>query len=236
MPAQRLNDDPVSVGRYDVAGVDADAARLPHFVKHVGLFGDGRKELRRDERSPLVHMGPPLGVNEGEIPVHAVGTAGLSTDDILQVQVFVDDRAGEYEAAKIRENRRAQYCIIPHAEPHEEPDGTVTYWRFSCAGFVIEAYRYVDLDLLVTDQERLPPVNLHLVEAAYPGVFDSDRLRELYNLRGDGPWKIVLAGYVFNALNRSIDAIRGVPYQPVLGDGFFPRNEGSIGEGTSAIP
>ena len=234
MPAQRLSNDPVSVGKYDVAGVDADSPMLPNFVRHVGLFGDERKELRRNEQLPLVHMGPPLGVNEGEIPVHAVGTAGLSTDDILQVQVFVDDRAGEYEAAKIR-NPRAQYCVIPHAEPHEEPDGTVTYWKFSCAGFVIEAYRYVDLDLLVTDQERLPPVDVDLIEAAYPGIFDSARRRERYNLRGDGPWKIVLAGYVINALDRPVDAIRGIPYQPVSGDGFFPRNEESMREGMPAI-
>lgn len=223
MPAQRLNDEPVSVRKYDVAGKDADSGSLANFVGHVGLFGDDRGQLRRDDRQPLVHMGPPLGVNEGEHAVHCVGSAGLTTDDILQIQVFVDERAGEYEATKIRQDIRAQYCVRPHVEAHREPNGTVTYWKYSCAGFVIEAYRYVGLDLLITDEERLPPVDLRLLVAAYPDIAASARLRARFNLQGDGPWKVVLAGYVLNALDRSVEAIQRAPYQPVSGDAFFPR-------------
>ena len=146
----------------------------------------------------------------------------LRTDDILQIQIFIDDRAAEYDAANIRQDQRAQYCVLPHVEPFEEPDGTVTYWKFSCAGFVIEAYRYAGLDLVVTDQGRIPPVGLRLLDAAYPGVAASPRLRAYFKLHGDGPWNVVLAGYVLNALDRPADAIRREPHQPALGDAFFP--------------
>lgn len=75
----------------------------------------------------------------------------------------------------------------------------------------------------MTDQDQLPPVSLQLLDAAYPGVEARPDLRARYKLGGDGPWNVVLAGYVLNALDRPVDAIRREPYQPVPGDGFFPR-------------
>jgi hypothetical protein len=73
MPAQRLNGGPVSVRRYDVAGVDADPASTPNFIGHVGLFAGDRDELRCNDRAFLVHMKPPLELGEGEESVHAIG-------------------------------------------------------------------------------------------------------------------------------------------------------------------
>jgi hypothetical protein len=221
MPAQPLRDEPVSVRKFDVAGYNSP--EMPDFVRHVGLFAEDRSELRRDELLPLVHMGPPLGIGDGPTAVHNMGTARLRTDEVLQIQIFIDERAAEYEAADVRQDKRAQYCVLPHVEPFEELDGTVTYWKFSCAGFVIEAYRYAGLDLVVTDQERIPPVEFDLLDTAYPGLATSARLRAYFKLQGAGPWGIVLAGYVLNALNRSADAIRREPYRPALGDAFFPR-------------
>jgi hypothetical protein len=220
MPAQLLRDEPVPAHRYDVAAHDSQD--LPNFVQHVGLFADDRSELRRNDQVPLVHMGPPLETGEGTIAIQSMGTAALRTDDILQIQIFIDDRAAEYEAAGIRQDKRAQYCVLPHVESFQELDGTVTYWKFSCAGFVIEAYRFAGLDLLITDQGRIPPVGLHLLDAAYPGIAASPRLRAHFKLQGDGPWNVVLAGYVLNALNRPADAIRREPHQPTRGDAFFP--------------
>ena len=39
---------------------------------------------------------------------------------------------------------------------------------------------------------------------------------------GDGPWPVVLAGYVLNSLNRDEDEIRSAPYNATAGDEFFP--------------
>ena len=95
-------------------------------------------------------------------------------------------------------------------------------WKFSCAGFVIEAYRYAGLDLLITEQARIPPVGRELLDAdASRPRCKSAPPRTFQTPPGGGPWHVILAGYVLNALNRPADAIRREPYRPVSGDGFF---------------
>jgi hypothetical protein len=220
MPAQVLDDKAATARKYDVAGCDSPV--MPNFVRHVGLFLEGTRELRRNDCVPLAHMGPPLEIGNDTMANHNMGTAGLKTDEVLQVQVFIDDRAAEYEAGNLRRDKRKQYCVAPHAEPFEETDGTVTYWKFSCAGFVIEAYRFAGLNLLITDEGHIPPIGIGLLNAAYPGIADNPCLRTHFKLHGSGPWNVVLAGYVLNALDRSVEAIRRAPYRPVIGDAFFP--------------
>jgi hypothetical protein len=58
---------------------------------------------------------------------------------------------------------------------------------------------------------------------SFAGLLDSDRMREELGIPGDGPWRVVLAGYVMNALDRPESAIRSLRYSPRPGDEFFPR-------------
>jgi hypothetical protein len=222
MPAWRLDDNPVSIRKYDVAGSDSDGT--PEFVRHVGLCGEERPGLRCHDELPLVHMRPPLERGERGCPVQTVATAGLTSDEVLQVNVFVDEVSSEYEAAQIRDPRQ-QYAIIPHERPFPSPDGTVTCRQFSCAGFVIAAYADAGIEFIITELERLPPVPLDTLVRAYPDMADllrNARFRSRYALNGDGPWPVLLAGYVLNALNRPEPKIRTIPYPPALGDEYFP--------------
>ncbi len=217
MPAQRVGSDPVAVRKCDVAGQDSTTRR--HFVRHVGLVNEERNDVRAGTQVPLVHMGPPLERQEAGSPVHAVGTAGLTAGQIRQIGVFVDEHISEYEAEKIR---RGQYVIHPHVR---EPDAVVPCRRFSCAGFVIEAHRDAGVELLVTEPADLPPVNLDTLTHAYSdaaSLLRNPTRRTRLGLEGDGPWPVVLAGYVLNSLSRSVDEIRRGPYKPVAGDEFFP--------------
>jgi len=218
MPAQRLGSHPVAVRKYDVAGQDSPTKR--YFVRHVGVSDEERDDVRANTGLSLVHMGPPLERGKSGTPIHSVGTAGLTAGQVRQIGVFVDEHLSEYEAEKIRKER--QYVIHPHVR---EPDADVPCRRFSCAGFVIEAYRDAGIELLVTEPARLPRVTLDTLANAYPDQAHRLRkpaVRSLFGLEGDGPWPAVLAGYVLNALDRTVHQIRGGPYLPAAGDEFFP--------------
>jgi hypothetical protein len=218
MPAQRLGSQPVSIRKYDVAA--QDSATTPYFVRHVGLADEQRDDVRLSSEISLVHMGPPLMRGDSGTAVHAIGKAGLTVGQIRQIGVFVDEHLSEYEAERIRRHR--QYVIHPHVR---EPNRDVPCRRFSCAGFVIEAYRDADVELVVIEPARLPSVDIETLTNAYSDlahVLRSPARRSRFGLEGDGPWPAMLAGYVMNALNRTTEEIREGPYVPASGDEYFP--------------
>lgn len=217
MPAHRLQSDPISIRKYDVAGQDSESSAS--FVCHVGLAAEDREDLGGHISEIRVdHMGPPLKTADN-MRVDMVGTVDLSVDDQNQIRVFVDERAGEMKAKGAR--ARDQYVIDPHVVP---PEHDVPFHRYSCAGFVIEAYKYTGVDVMNTATANLPPVRLETLKEAYPllaGLLDDRDKREKYGLEGEPPWHVVLAGYVINSLDRTSDEIRSTPYQPQPGDEFF---------------
>jgi hypothetical protein len=227
MPAWRLNDVPVPAQKLDVAARDSES--VVEFIGHVGLLNDGPKELKKDKvaaQVPLVHMIPPFTDNRHLWEVHAIGTASLTPDEVLQIKTLCQHRLLEYEAHKAR--RENQYVIRP---PVKRPDGDHPYYRYSCAGFVIEAYRWAGIELVVTRDEDLPKVSLDTLKDAYPffaAKLDDPVERTKYGLEDLAPneqaegWPVVLAGYVMNALCPGAEDIRRAPYKPRSGDEFFP--------------
>jgi hypothetical protein len=173
-------------------------------------------------------MGPPLARGSVAAPISTFGTTGLTVDEVLQLQVFVDEQILEYEAAKLR--RDQQYVIAPHVDDHISNDGTVICHRYNCAGFVIEAYRTIDIDLLQTSPASLPSVALATLATQYPDVarlLENPKFREKFGIPGDGPWPVVLAGYVLNGLDRPEEDVRATPHRPSVGDEFFPSRRAS---------
>ncbi|MGO9599234.1 MAG: hypothetical protein ACLP7Q_14700 [Isosphaeraceae bacterium] len=129
----------------------------------------------------------------------------------------------EYEAAKA--GPRKQYVISPHVKEEKSPDGTIICRRYNCAGFVIEAYRSAGVDFIQTEQESLPPVSRSTLEIQYPDtvrLLEKPKNREDFGIPGDGPWPVILAGYVLNALDRDKNEMRSVPHIASPGDEFFP--------------
>ncbi len=172
-------------------------------------------------------MRPPLE-RAGESHANCIGSASLTADEQLQIGLFSNEVESEYHAAQVRDVQ--QYVISPHADEIRREDHTVVCRRFSCAGFVIEAYREARIDMLETGHDDLPLVSLDTLKTQYP-VFarhlDHVRLREQIGIPGDGPSPVVLAGYVVNALDRPETVIRSTPYRAIAGDEFFaPRRRG----------
>ena len=167
MPALRLSTtaNGIRASEFDVVGSDADATEISEFVVHVGLLLAPPQTLDADDFVKLLHMAPPLERNQGGCVADVWGSAALAVDECRKIKLFADDRIGENE--KKQTAARLQYVVRPHAVPIEAPDGTVIRWRFSCAGFVVEAYQFARVDLLETDESQLPLCTLETLRIAY---------------------------------------------------------------------
>ncbi|NQV23513.1 MAG: hypothetical protein HQ518_04005 [Rhodopirellula sp.] len=243
MPAWRLSEDTLTVHEFDVGAIDGPDST---FVAHVVLCRTENKQTVSAAESVVetAEMGPPLG--EASQGIHALGTTlldpdGLPPDKRRQIKVFVDDRMKEAKAQQeLRERlsepvRKAlmlrEYVILPAYESYTEE---VTRWRFSCAGFVLRAYEEARIKLL---DPSIPDVTLDELKKAYPDWaddLDRQKIRERLGIEGDGPWPVVLPGYVMNSLKRTSAEIESTPYRPQRGDEYF--TDGSPVSLTEAVP
>ncbi len=222
MPAQRLAAQPIPFERFDVVGQNSDSVR--DFVRHLGLSLETRNGVSYGETVAVRHMRPPFE-NPGEMRAHSIGSATLTVDEANQIKLYLDEVEAEYDAASRRPGPLGQYVIAPHAEPWRAEDGTILWWRYSCVGLVIESYRDANIDLVSGSEADLPLVDLTTLDQAYPDLAltrRGPRLREGLGIPGDGPWPVVLAGYVLHALNRTKEEIRRGPYTPSRNDATFP--------------
>ena len=175
-------------------------------------------------------MGPPLHGHgtAGHVRGDVVGSAALTDDEVQKIKAFVDRHANEhllfsqFSTSQLIEAAPQMYCVLPHASPLQENDGRYARTRFSCAGFVLEAYKRARIKLL--DLNGVPTVDMAIIAAAYPQIrfIESGRISaEALGLGGNGPWPVLLCGYLFHALNREADVIRQEAYTPDIMDRDF---------------
>lgn len=215
----RVNSSTVALVAFDVVGEDGDPRG---FIRHTGLAES--TGTHQSDSVAVFDMGPPLHARR-QMKADAVGSADLSDDEARKIQTFVDRHEGDHRA--IQELNRTTlpqaYCIVPHASPFCENDGRYVRMRFSCSGFVFEAYRRARIRLV--DEKALPKVGIEIIRSAYPRetrLMDRGRInRDSLGLTGEGPWPVMLCGYLFHALNRNAAAIRRTPYTPARGDEVF---------------
>ena len=115
----------------------------------------------------------------------------------------MDEQLLEYEAERVGSHN--QYVISPHVMEAKSRDGTVVCRRYNCAGFVAEAYLSVDIEFIQTAPSSLPHVGLSTLAIQYPDqvkLLENPQIRERFGIPGEGPWPVMLAGYVVNALAR----------------------------------
>ena len=222
-----------SLSRYDVVGEDG---AVPMCVRHVGLASNDGSDVRKGDDVAVHHMGPPPA-RDGTVSVDVVGTATLTVDNVNDIKTYVDEHLGECGSQERLQkiDPRRTYVIRPYSKPLKGKNGTTVCMRFSCAGFILEAYRIAGIILLDTDEENLPPVERSTLEKIYPELSESwfvEWNREYEwglneneaNEEGKEPsWPVVLPGYIFHALNRDVTEIRREVYKARLGDEAFPR-------------
>lgn len=219
MGSVRVQDSSGVVRVYDATGQFSQ--RATDFVRHCGLslaehsFASG--ELLE---IPLVDMSPPLSdpqANTAKV-VELVGGVVLSADEQARMRLFISELWNEYKDAET--GPLGQYCIHPH---FQEAVNDAAVRRYSCVGFVFEAYLEADIELV--DIAVLPEIDVEMLVLAYP---DSERhlrilaVRDRLNLAGDGPWPVLLPGYIFHAMNRDPSKCRSTPFQVSIGNECFP--------------
>lgn len=216
MPTINLEDGQF-LSRYDVLGTHAD--REPRFVMHVGLHDADNRSVEVGDHVSAIHMRPPLELG-GTIEVHVAGHVPLRTDEIREISAWIEEIRDEYSTHN--PDMADQFVIDPPWEDEvDQNTGVRRYRRYSCAGFVLDGHREVDIELLEIGVDALPKVDRHTITAAYPQFDGRLELLGQFGLQGDGPWRIVLAGYVLHALARSTEQIRQEPYQAQSGDERF---------------
>ena len=168
-------------------------------------------------------MAPPLG--QGFCEAHVVGMLNdLTVGEVRKLEQW--RRRLEIEAtpgAGLRDRFR-EYVIKPPIDP--PPDavtGRDRSRRFSCVGFVLFCYHQVGITLVDWEGERLPLVDRTLLEQSYGRPLPNWQLKRC-GLEGDGPWPVVLAGYLFHSLARDDADVRRWPHVPAsVDEGWFPR-------------
>jgi hypothetical protein len=174
-------------------------------------------------------MGPPLREHGDVINANAAGGVELTSDEANKIRTFINKHALEHQSLRELERRQLighlpkMYCVVPHATPLREVDGRYSRMRFSCAGFVFEAYRKARIVLV--DQDTLPEATLADIRSAYGRYMEileraGVALDEI-GLGGNGPWRVLFCGYLFHSLGRDVNAVRREPFAPGMTHRYF---------------
>lgn len=111
----------------------------------------------------------------------------------------------------------AEYTVLPAVKVETDSQTRrPTRYRFSCAGFVRECYRVgAGISLI---REPLPLVSLDLLEQIYEQSLSPQHLVAA-GLHGEGPWRVLLPGYLLHAL---ASATPRDPQAPRLSEASYP--------------
>lgn len=221
MPILHLrNDTAQNCGKFYIVG---HYATRP-FVKHAAILKAETALMFGSDNILVWHIGPPLvagtkttvaAPEKGrKTNIHLVGFVHLDADDIEGIETWLTDvdKEDRPPGSSISE-LLAQYRVSPPVYWVPSENGTPLYRQFSCVGFVMDCYRSIGINLIDDSRdENLPEVTLDMVVATYGPIVK--RYKDQVGIPGTGPWRIVLAGYIFHSLNRDSDAIRRTPFTP----------------------
>jgi len=202
--------------QYSVVGQDASDNGD---VKHVGILSND-EDLQRHQQVLVFEMVPPkhrVGTPNGRMLAHAVGYLNLAPEERRKFMHWLDD-------LKTR-SVVCTYHVLPSRRDTIDSSGRGQYTEYSCAGFVATGYREGAGVSLVVEEGALPAVDRALTEQIWERPFmnypkeQRDAKMKQYGLSGEGPWQVLLPGYLLHALNQARSAL---PYTPGQSDWKFP--------------
>ncbi|MCA9424975.1 MAG: hypothetical protein KC994_07870 [Candidatus Omnitrophica bacterium] len=206
------------MSRFDLIGQDSQ--KQHNMIQHVGLSVESVDGGLAGDPIPCRHMSPPL--EETSICLHVWGGMAIDADESALMEIFLTTVESEYERAKVLEDSRRQYIALPHVREVSDELGRTLHRKFSCAGLVLETYRYAEIDLVNTDDEAFPRVSKDDLRGCYP--VDQSQVMSGAGLDpSQTEWPVLLPAYLFHSLDRPDEEIRAEPYLPQKGDWFFPR-------------
>lgn len=169
----------------------------------------------------MFDMGPPVHMSEPTTMGNdVIGWLPLTKEEADGVEAWLADM--------LTRSIRCLYIGCPAFDTVTDPvNGRVTGRRFSCAGFVQCAYAEgADVEI-VLPADRLPVVDgetVHRIWERPPEITEErwQRGLEASGLSGSGPWRLLLPGYLFHALQRVLTNRSGIPFQPTTANLRFP--------------
>jgi hypothetical protein len=187
-----------------------------NFVTHVALL-DARTDLHHGDSVSVWHMGPPF--EKSTVEAQVLGwLEDITREEQAEMTTWLKDLATRISPGLEPLRKWRHYTIHPPFESFIDKEaGRVAHWRFSCVGLVLKCYEaVVGVKLLAWDSLELPPVGQDILREAYGLNTEEygERFRARLGIPGSGPWRIVLAGYVFHSLKRPAAEIRAIPFAP----------------------
>lgn len=217
MPAELIQGE-LRLEKHSIVGSHSRAGGVDvGHVGHVGLLSIQFCVAPRKE-TPVNDMRPPLSLEAGNSMASDVAAwlADLSVEEVRGI-----DRWLHLLRTQVRTNPPKyplqDYTIFPYYQKRDPVTGR-SVDKYSCVGFVIRAYEQVRIILIKDD--NLPAINREVLESVYGETMIKIALRKKL-LEGDGPWRILLPGYVMHALAQP--NARSASYSPQVGDWSFPR-------------
>jgi hypothetical protein len=215
MTASKLpatNQDALVSPRYSVVGMYGNGGA----VRHAAVL---RREsvLTYGQEAVVAHMAPPLGLDD-LIPAHVLG----------RIDVLTRDEQDSLEAwlADLQTKKRIphDYQIHPPYEAIYDPVTLILKRRrMSCVGFILLCYmEALGLDLLDRTDGEFPRIDIATLQSCFPDLSLTRRLLGRYGVTGNGPWPVVMPGYLMHALARFKSALRPTAYLPQTSDVEFP--------------
>lgn len=221
--------------RFAVIGTYS-AMRNGSFVQHIAIL---RKECEVEfgDKVAVWHAAPPIvaGDRTSSMSPNAMHAStahvvayldDLSVGEVQGIETSLADidantqqlsvQASEHKARAALEGYQAHYTVHPPVQwVRDTKTGRRRYRKFSCSGFVVECYKGAGIVLIEVEGEILPQVDLQLLSQGYGESILDPKRRNTIGLAGDGPWRILLAGYVLHALARDANEVRETPYCPI---------------------
>jgi len=207
-----------------LAIVGVYAGESSQFVRHAALLREAAN-LRSASEVAVWHMGPPVSLSTGSpqwCRCELIGQIELSNEEIEAIDDWIASVSTQYTGFPILPFQ--QYVVAPHMVWVKSEEGRSLRQRFSCVGYVIEAYRSAEIDLI--DVSTVPDVERGMVEMIYGSLGRIAGNPALANylgfagfddlgVPGDGPWPVVLPGYLFHSARRfQTSAERPAPLTP----------------------
>ncbi|MCL2623705.1 MAG: hypothetical protein FWD31_08580 [Planctomycetaceae bacterium] len=213
MPTERLDKvNETEIFKYSACATEIEVEGK-NFIDHVGLSSEDQSATYAAMIN-WTHMAPPFRSGK-DYCVHLAASFDLSEDEILQIGHFIETYD---EETKPFPRERMQYVIYP---AKKEPTKNNPCRRFSCAGFVIEAYRFAGI-ILLDNLDLLPKRDLEFIKLYYREVDClGPKLLSRLGLDELGSWPVLLPGYVFHAFADEIARRNGIPFQPEEKHAFF---------------
>lgn len=229
------SDPPIRCGGFSIVGQRSND--IPGFVTHVALTRSSG-EIERRTGIEVFHVCPPISAGNSPSRLDQcdlIADLALDQEETASIETW---RAGVDREVTQHPDVRAfqQYTLIPHVRWHTAENGRRIRRRFSCIGFVTDAYESAGIQLL--DPTCLPQAGEHDLRIAFPDLARLEAApphvterklgfkgRSDLGILGSGPWPVMLPGYAFQATERATaEHPRPASYRPTsVDDAYYPR-------------